>query len=372
MNSRCHFTSRIIFAVLLVVFPNAGRAQYPNQNFVEGGVYALDVPADARGSAMGESFVALQANPTAMMYNPAGLVGLDGMHLLYAQRGLLDLHYRTLASSFHTSLIDIGVMYGRFDMGGYEYVFSDGMSDKTTHIDTYNHILAISAARAVSDQLAVGLTIKTFDVSRKATASWYSLETTRPVLFDIGLLFSHPGFLGDGQLEDRFTAGTALQNFGTDFRGTERIADVTTEGPLRLPRYIRVGFSYTVTMKSTDESTHLFSMLVTAEYRGLLNVRSEFGDNRDFWGFGVETTLLDLFSARLGGYVQPFKSVNGSRGIPSLRYGAGINIPFSRLGITIPLELKVEYAGMPIQNYSESISQTYNAWDVELVCPISL
>jgi hypothetical protein len=236
----------------------------------------------------------------------------------------------------------------------------------------YDHTLALGVAKKLTGQLAVGIGVKTFDVSRKANALWYSLKTTRPVLFDVGILFSHPDILTNGQLHDSFTLGATLQNFGTDFRGTETVANRVDEGLIKLPRYVRVGISYSLALKDPSENTSVFSMLFTAEYRNLMNAGGWLGDNTDFWGFGVETTFLEVLSARLGGYIQPFKSLLGSRGTPALRYGFGVNIPFARIGIDTPLGVKFEFAGMPTQNYTEFVDQTNRTWDIEISYPLNL
>ena len=76
-NQVTSITRITALCVLLFSFCNSTFSQYPNQDYVEGGIYSLDVPADARGNAMGESFVALQNNSLATMYNPAGLSGFS-------------------------------------------------------------------------------------------------------------------------------------------------------------------------------------------------------------------------------------------------------------------------------------------------------
>src|SRR5271169_5671697 len=76
--------------------------------FSQGGAdgYPFDTPSDPRGLAMGGSSVAIPSNPSALMYNPAGLAGLSGVHVSYAQRNLspeLRATLRSLNDSVRTS-----------------------------------------------------------------------------------------------------------------------------------------------------------------------------------------------------------------------------------------------------------------------------
>ena len=344
---------------------------YPNEPLVDGGVYSLDVPVDARSTAMGESFTALKNNSAATMYNPAGLAGLKGISFQYGQRALRDeinlssLRYRSFVMTFCVSSFNVGISYLRYDPSSYDFTFAVDSSLQRTHIKTHDETLTVAIANSLADRLAVGLAFKVFDAARTADAAWYTPLSTSPAfLFDFGFIYSHPGFLSNALLDDSFSIGASLQNIGTDFRGKDVIGRVN-EGVIRLPRYSRLGISYVISVPDPTDGLTTFSALFTAEYRNLLNAGST-EDNRDFWGFGVETTFLELLSARLGGFVQPFKSVTGDRGIPAIRYGLGMNLPLSRFGIAVPLGVGIEYAGFPVQNYTEYFHQAYTTWNVEL------
>jgi hypothetical protein len=165
-------------------------------------------------------------------------------------------------------------------------------------------------------------------------------------------------------VQESLTLGVAFQDFGSDYRAKETYGDIVDEGVIRLPRYFRVGFSYTVTQRGHGENDgNSLSLVLTAEYRNLLNAGD--GDNRDFWGFGVETEFFELVSARAGGYVQPFTSVYGARGKLAFRYGFGLNLALPRIGVHIPFGINLYYAGIPPQLFGEYFD-TQRSWDVEV------
>jgi hypothetical protein len=172
-------------------------------------------------------------------------------------------------------------------------------------------------------------------------------------------------------VHDRITFGASLQNFGTDYRGKETSSGIVTEGLILLPRYLRLGFTYSFALlHDSDYRYDPLSILITGEYRNLLNAYPNNG--KDFWGFGMETKFFDLVALRLGGFTQPYESINGTRGLPALRYGLGLNLPLSRLGVDEPLTVKLDYSGMPQQFSFEYALTNQKVLSIEVVYNIEI
>jgi len=325
------------------------------QGFVETGIRSLDTPVDPRTVAMGESFVAIHGNQTAFIYNPAGTVGIRGVGISYSQRRVdwtdftSDFKYHSLVTTLQTPICNVALTYARFDQGEFTIINSQGADIGKGKLHDY--VIGLSASRRYGNRVALGIAVKTFDISETITSgSVQPFETTRPILFDIGALFDLNVHLAEDSLSDTFTIGVSLQNFGTDFR-TREAQPIENNELVKLPRYLRLGFSYSVKLLPHSESSLTpFMFLLTGEYRNLLNGADFQDDDRDFWGFGVEATFFEIIALRIGGYVSPYNSIYGRRGTPSLRYGVGLIVPFSRMGITLPFSVRIDYAGIPLHD----------------------
>jgi len=302
---------------------------------------SLDIPADGRSTAMGESFVALRGNSSAMLFNPAGLASLRGVHVAYGHRGndwmsVLNSQHQNFSMAAETPFFSVGVFYKRLDL---ESEFRDEFGD----IELFklgNRSYGVSLAHSLADCFDIGATFKTFNWS----FDFASVESNSPFLFDIGLL--HTFDLSEqGILNSALSLGVALQNFGEDLKTPpEALA-----GGYRhvLPRALRTGFSYSYEPAQPSEMDLApFGILITGEYRAILGDRYEY--YRDFWGFGGEVVIFEIVSGRIGGFVSPWNGLYGKRGEVALRYGVGLSLPFQKLGIKTPLTLRADYSAIPL------------------------
>jgi len=299
---------------------------------------SLTTPSDSRSVAMGESFVAVPGSPAALMYNPACLAHLEGASLSYSHRRFYypdDSKYLSFSGSVQTPVAVIGFLYNEFQNGP---IFGQTIGEQV-RIDADDHTVALGAAHSFDNGVSVGIALKTFDYYIAIPFNYYvdpgSDFEARAFLFDFGCLYIPGSLLSQDGISDEFNVGFSFQNFGTqiDLFGTS----------IQPPRYLRTGISYSIAIlpKRTGDLTP-FRALVTAEYRNRLNPYQGNEDDRDFWGFGLEVTAIDIFSVQLGGYVSPTGFLYGDRGEPALRYGFGLNIPFA-----LPLSIKLHYVAIP-------------------------
>ncbi len=342
----------------------------PAQSFVQTGLNSIDTPVDPRSIAMAESFVALRNNSMALMYNPAGLASARGVSLSYSHRRLnwLDdlssTKYFALATSIQTPIVNIGLLYNRFEQG--EFIITGPESpEEAGRAKVYDYVLGLGVARSFGNHWDIGLTVKTYNVVETITGASipvYPLETThRPYLLDFGVIYSHPDVIRTESSDDEFAVAVALQNFGTDFKikaagfRSDSSPPMMIETLLKLPRYLRFGVSYSLTiMPQSKEKLTPFKFLITGEYRNFLNPGTYQKADRDFWGLGIEATFLDILAARVGGYIAPYSSIYGERATPHFRYGVGVNLPLARIGVDSPISIRMDYAGIPVRNPSFS------------------
>jgi hypothetical protein len=318
------------------------------------GLDALDTPVDPASIAMGESFVAVHS-PSSVMYNPAGLGGLQGISFQFARRNLnysnaLErFKYLSYSGTLETPFANLGLYYNRF-VQGTATVTSAASPEGVGEVELANYVLGLVVARSVTPGFDIGIAAKTFRYVRTAVSGTArTANTNTPLLFDLGAIYTLRSELTNGAGKFSISTGVALQNFGTDLKDESfsSMTEMETEVIVRLPHYLRLGFSLSVeVVPLAPDGLIPFALLVTGEYRNVLNGQLE--DNRSYWGAGGEVSLFEFVTGRIGAYIQPHRSIYGSRGDPSLRLGAGLKVPLARLGIESPLTLTFDYGVIPM------------------------
>ena len=74
-----------------------------------------------------------------------------------------------------------------------------------------------------------------------------------------------------------------------------------------------------------------------------------------FWSIGSEVSFYDIIFFRVGGSVFPFESVYGNERNFSIRYGIGLNLPLSMIGLKYPVSLIFDYTVIPLHNQKKYI-----------------
>lgn len=352
----------------LVVAASMGVTSRSWGQYLLSSVTALDVPVDARSIGMGESFSGVPGDLSAVMYNPAGLSDMHGVQASYSFRslnwlsGFTDFEYHSAALAFSTPLFAVGILYTRADQGNSNVVSTTG-SDVIGAIESHSDLLAVGVARPIVGGLSCGLTIKGFTDGMTVTAGDPGLffQTYGCFLVDIGAMYTLAGLMGDERVQDSYSAGISLQNFGSDLREQMSLYHIPPPPSvlIRVPRYFRLGVSCTLNLLPSNEGgLDPVRLLLSGGYRNLLNPTDYQSGQRDFWGWGVEATAYEMVILRMGGYIDGVNSIYGPRGVPALRYGAGIAVPMARLGASIPLTLRFDFAAIPIQQIFFSTIQS--------------
>ena len=305
---------------------------------------------------MGESFVALAGNQDAMSFNPAGLGVIHGARLSYALRkfdwySLLDeFKYHQVNGALQTPYINFGFSHSRFNQG--EFVVSTSQSPEGIGTGKlFDYSLAIGFGRRFGDNWDFGFSLKKFDYGlRRVSGTVSDPEITGPFLVDLGLIYSHRITSERESVVQSFSVGSALQHLGGKVKSTIPTFAGTRTIESSLPHYLRIGFMYGLTVAGeTDESLQPLSVSCGGEYRTFLNGSDTQSASKDFWGFGLEMKAMEIVSVRLSGFVNPYSSVYGVKGVPALRYGLGLSLPFQKLGASPPITVQFDYAGIPSQ-----------------------
>lgn len=304
---------------------------------------SLDVTINPASIAMGESFVANYWNVSSFVENPANLFQKNNSTLFYNTRSLNwvneteTFRFTSIGGTIKLQFGDLGIAYNEYRAG--KSLFN-------SQSDERNSTLIFSISKNLFNDLNAGINLKFFDHKRVSQlGTGLNLESNTAILFDFGLLYSALKF-STLKTEQELTLGTTVQNFGTDFKEKDYIFNNEFRY-VRLPRFFKIGFAYNIQFKNVDKKNDL-EILVTGNYKNLLNpLKNEKGDV-DYWGLGSQIKIKELFVARVGSFQTPEYNLLYDRAKPLFRYGFGINLPLSKLGLETPITISADYTFIPI------------------------
>ncbi len=169
----------------------------------------LRIGVGARAVGMGESFVAVANDPSAIFWNPAGLGSLQRREFAFSHvQWPADVHYEHLTAilpvrRFGGSVaVQFGVLGTTIDETTELQPFGTGRSFSYSDMVT-----GVAYSRRWTDKLLVGAGAK---FVREDLGSQVGGPTTHAVLFDIGSIY----YLGLGSVR----IATSLTNFGSALR----------------------------------------------------------------------------------------------------------------------------------------------------------
>jgi hypothetical protein len=296
--------------------------------------YPFEVPADPRSFAMGESFTGLPSNPFALMYNPAGLAGLRGVRVSYAQRSLAASGEQTLRSFNAAIGTPIGSFAAQYNRDSYTMpTVVSGVGEQSVN-NTYNFDIAIGYAVGLGRGFSAGVAAKYYE--EHGNSSIYSSTPAR--LFDVGCTYTFRRFHSQETVEDSITIGMSYQNIGPEWRrhyAGYHIPELDLQ--TWLPQYFRAGLAYALRVIPRREGdVSPLEAVISGDYRSI-----QTAGGRDAWGMGMECTIEEFISVRAGGV---FRDGNEDTHV---RYGMAVRLPFRALGV----DLLAQYAVIPWYSY---------------------
>lgn len=244
----------------------------------------LKIGVGPRAIGMGEAFVAMANDASAIYWNPAGLGSLTKNEVL-AQT-------TTWIADTKLYFIGLAIPLGDYGtLGTSVYAFSSGEMEETTldqpdgtgkFFDAGDFALSVSYAKSLTDRFLVGLTVKYINES-------LSRESADAFAFDIGSIFT-TSFLNDMKI------GITLSNLGSPMKldGPDLIVshDIAPGVPTNkmvdaslatqswdLPLTFRIGVgSYIINNENTSVSLEA-TVVDTRDYLPRYNVGSELSLN---------------------------------------------------------------------------------------------
>ena len=286
----------------------------------------LKIGVGARAAGMGESFVAVASDGSAIFWNPAGLASLKKNELLLEHNNwIADISFDFGAIVIPTASSGTFALFvAALTMGEMERRTEYEPEGTGELFDAVDLALGVSYATYITQNFAFGMNAKF--VKQKI---WQ--ETANGFAVDLGIIY-HTELEG-------LSLGMALSNFGskmqmdgtdlkrfididpnTDGNNTQIIAKLNTE-EYDMPLIFRIGLAYDLIKTDFQRITLAFDAISPNDYKEYVNG-------------GLEYSYSDYFFLR-GGY----KGIGLSDSEVGFSLGGGVNIPFDE-----SFQMKVDYA----------------------------
>ncbi len=275
------FHIALVISVLLAA--QAAHSQLmPNLGGQRVGISAfqfLKIGVGARGVAMGESFVAVANDATALIYNPAGLVQFGSNQVIAAHTEyVVDIKHEFFGVAYHVTDQDVlGASFTSLHMKDMEITTETQPLGTGRYFSFGDIAVGLTYSRRMTDQFSFGATIRyveeTLDVLKM-----------RSFMVDLGTYY----WTGIGS--SRFAV--VISNFGADVAPTGTVtqgdgATTTTFQSFSLPTLFRLG----VAMEALQTDDHRITASIQLNHPN---------DNSEHVRLGLEYAFQETFFLRAG------------------------------------------------------------------------
>ncbi|MFQ5636928.1 MAG: PorV/PorQ family protein [bacterium] len=282
--------------ILVMIVPNVFAVS-------EAAVLFLLISPNARAGGMGEAFVALSDDVSAVYWNPAGLAFQEGKQFtsLYSkwlpQFNLDDLYF--LFGAYRQSIEGvgtIGVNVTYINLG--EQTITDETGPEP--VGTFNSnewAIAFSYGTLLTEDLGVGLGVRYIRSNLSSVGAGAEKDNGQANAFSVDI-----GLLKKNIFVDRLNFGLSVTNIGPKVT----FVDASQADPL--PTNLKVGFAYRIVDQEFNRVTLVADMnklLVNKNADGTSDsVIKAFGtawqNNNYIWNVGAEYWYANLIALRAG------------------------------------------------------------------------
>jgi long-subunit fatty acid transport protein len=312
-----------VYSVLLVSYCSTNAQLIPNLGGQRVGISALQflkIGVGARGTAFGESFVAVANDASALFWNPAGLIQTEGNQLFISHtQYVADINHEFVGATYKITPSDV-IGLSLISLGTDDMPVTNETNPRGTgRMFKYSDLaVGLTYARQMTNQFSFGATVKyveeTLDVLKM-----------RAFLVDLGTYY------WTGLRSVRFAV--VVSNFGNDVSptGTVELYDGRKVTPsadgfqsFSPPTLFKVGLAF--------EPFETESQKLTTSIQ--LNHPN---DNAENIRLGAEYTWNDMFSIRAGlkrTIGEPILGKDGSSE-EDITLGAGVKVPISTAKINV-------------------------------------
>ena len=310
----------IVHCSLAQLVPNLGGQRSGISSF-----QFLKIGADARGAAMGEAYIAVVNDVSAIYWNPAGLTSATSDQAIFSHaEWLVELKHEFAAASFHLDANNVvGLSFISLHTDPMQITTEYQPSGTGMYFNYGDMAVGATYARKMTDQFSFGATV------RYVRESIAELKT-EAFLVDIGTFY----YMGIGS--SRFSvvvsnfggnvkpAGTATSGNGTEYSSFQDFSP---------PTLFRLGYAFEPYQDDENRITASIQLNHPNDNAENFRLGGEYEyDKMFFFRVGVKRTIGESFFG---------KALSTAE---DLSFGAGVRIP---LGFTVA---NVDYA---FTNYNE-------------------
>jgi len=297
----------------------------------EAAVLFLMISPGARASGMGEAFVAIADDATAVYWNPAGLAYQYGrevtiMHANWLPQFANDMYYDFLAYRQDVEGVGtIGFNVTFLNMGK-QTITGEDSPEPLGEFSSYDIAFAGSYGTTVTDNLAMGVTLRYIrsNLAPQGQGAERGEGKANAFAFDLGLLYKFPFW------SQKLAWGMNLSNMGPKIS----YIDVAQADPL--PTNLKTGLAFKAVNQKYNKLTFAFDinkLLVTPNgdgegadpfYKAVIT--SWYDDDIDeefrkmIYSLGAEYWYSDLIALRAGYYYDEAGKVKYATFGAGLRY----------------------------------------------------
>lgn len=298
---------KALFLVLLIFLC---QSSYALEKVGQSGAQFLKLGVGARAIGMGEAFIAIADDASALYWNPAGLTNISSKEFTFTHtKWVADINW-DFAGYAHKlpGIGTIGISAGALTMDDIEETTSLNPYGTGRYFTASDYMVGLSYARMLTDKFSVGGTVK-------YVAQYLDEEEAIGFAVDVGTLYN-TGF-------KTIRLGMAIQNFGGDMKFIE------DEYPMP------VTFKFGMAMDFMDSDMHKVTGSVEMNHPA---------DNAETVNIGGEYWFNSMIALRAG-----YKYNYDAEGLTA---GAGFQLP---IGFA---NLQLDYAYTDIGYLADSFADS--------------
>lgn len=300
----------LLFFILLIAFQIEINAQlFPVLGGQRVGISTaefLKIGVGGRASAMGEAFVAIANDASALYWNPAGLVQFKDDQLLFSHNiWVVDINHDFLGAVYHLDDANaFGVSFTSLSMQDMPVTTEFQPFGTGDYFGFGDLALGVTYSRKMTDQFSFGGTVR-------------YIEETLDKLKMRGIMIDLGTYYWTGLGTTRFAV--AVSNFGNQLAPDGEVVLIGKRSNSQWqsfspPTVFRIGFAFEPFQDELNKLTASIQL-------------NHPNDNSENVGTGLEYSWKNIFYLR-GGYKFNVEEQNYS-------FGAGVNVPVSIANVTV-------------------------------------
>ena len=263
---------KLLFGVVILILLVLPEWVWGQAKVGTAGAQFLELGVSARAIGMGEAFLSICDDASAVYYNPAGLTQLMEREALFTHVSYpAEINYEFAALAYPTPRLGgvWGVGFCMLNAGDMPYSGEYEVAlNPTQTFSAKDYALSLSYARSLTDRFNVGVTFKIVD-------ELYDTERATGWAVDVGTLYD-TGFKG-------FKIGMMISNFGPD------LTFIDESYPLPM------NFKFGGVLDVFRRENHSAVFAVEGSHPS---------DNLEKFNAGFEYWFKDIFSLRLGNHFE--------------------------------------------------------------------